>query len=160
MENQEFNVSELNISQEPIRLNELAITSLTETRKWTNFFAILGIIGIGLMVLFAFIMLLVLPMINADSAMPFPPALFGIVYLVLGAIYILPVIFLLRFSSLLRKAIHSTDENLMGLALKNLALHFRTVGILTIAIISLYVIFIIGMLVLGMGMYAGNLIGA
>ncbi len=106
------------------------------------------------------VFIIVLPMMNEQNNMPFPPALLGFIYLIFSAIYILPVLFLMRFSSILRKAINSTDENLMGLALKNLALHFRTVGIITIVVISLYVMIIIGMLVLGMGMYAGNLIGA
>ncbi|PKO97595.1 MAG: hypothetical protein CVU14_10505, partial [Bacteroidetes bacterium HGW-Bacteroidetes-9] len=159
MENQELNLSEPILTREPIRLNETAIKSLTETRKWTAFFAILGIIFIVLMIIVAVVFIIVLPMMNEQNNMPFPPALFGFIYLIFSAIYILPVIFLMRFTSILRKAITSTDESLMGLAMKNLALHFRTVGIITIAVISLYVMLIIGMLVLGMGMYAGNLIG-
>lgn len=142
---------------QPIQLTEESIQSLTETRKWTNFFGILGIIGVVFMILAGLIMVFVLPFLNEnDSSFPFSPLLAGILYLTLSALCVLPIIYLLRFTRLLRLAITSSSEQLMGTAMKNLALHFRTVGIMTIVFIALYILFILLMVVMGLGMFAGS----
>ncbi len=148
------------VPAEPLRLNDEAIQSLKETRKWTTFFGILGIILVGLLLVISLIVALVLPFLNESANTPFPPALLSIVYLIIAGIYILPVIYLMRFGSNLKKALSASSDQMFGQAMKNLALHFRTVGIITIAFISLYIIFIIAMIVFGMGMYSGNFIGA
>ncbi|MFH1119216.1 MAG: hypothetical protein V1775_05290 [Bacteroidota bacterium] len=145
---------------EPIRLNEEAIKALNETRKWTTFFGILGIIIIVIMLLAAGIMTFVLPALNEGNDLGFPPVIMGLFYLLFSGIYLLPVLYLMRFGSILRKALAMSHEQLMGQALKNLTLHFRTVGIITIILISLYIILIIAMVIFGMGMFTGNLIGA
>jgi hypothetical protein len=157
MENNNFTPQEPGA---PIKLNEEAIRSLTETRKWTTFFGVLGIIAISLMLLAAAIMTFILPIMNEGNDLGFPPVIIGLLYLIMGGLYILPVLYLMRFGSMTRKALLMSDEQLMGNALRNLTLHFRVVGIFVIIIISLYILMIIAMLVFGMGMFAGNLIGA
>jgi len=157
MENSENQIQ--SSTQQPILLNEESIQSLTETRKWTNFFGILGIITMAFMILAGFIMVFVLPLLN-ESVTPFPfsPILAGVFYLIISAVYLLPIVFLLRFTSMIRQAISSSDEKLMGTAMKNLALHFRTVGIITIAFIALYILFIAAMILMGPGLFTGNTI--
>jgi len=157
MENSDFNHPE---SYTPIKLNEEAIRSLTETRKWTTFFGVLGIIAISFMMLSAAIMTFVLPMMNEGNDLGFPPVFIGLLYLILGGLLVLPVLYLMRFGAMTRKALLMSDEQLMGNALRNLSLYFRVVGIFSIVMISLYILMIIAMLVFGMGMFAGNLIGA
>lgn len=157
MENNELSQSE---PTEPIRLNDESVRSLTETRKWTTFFGILGIIAVAILLLAALIMTFVLPVLNEGGDMGFSPVLMGLIYVVICGLYILPVLYLMRFGSALKKALVMKDDQLMGIALKNLNLHFRTVGIITIVFISLYILMIIAMIVFGMGMYAGKLIGA
>jgi hypothetical protein len=145
---------------EPLKLNQEAVQSLQETRKWTTFFGILGIILIVIMLIISLIMALVLPFLNETVDTPFPPALMSIVYLIIAGIYILPVIYLMRFGSFSRKALSVSSDQMLGQAMKNLALHFRTVGIITIVMISLYILAIILMVIFGIGMYAGQIIGA
>jgi hypothetical protein len=157
MENYEIMPNDLS---EPLKLNQEAVHSLQETRKWTTFFGILGIILIVIMLIISLIMALVLPFLNEPVNTPFPPALLSIVYLIIAGIYILPVIYLMRFGSFARKALSVSSDQMLGQAMKNLALHFRTVGIITIAMICLYILAIIFMVIFGMGMYAGNMIGA
>lgn len=140
-----------------IQLNEESIHSLTEIRKWTNFFGILGIIALVFMLLAGIIMVLVLPFLNETGpATSFSPLISGILYLFFSALYILPILFLLRFTKALRRALGSADEHLMGIAMKNLALHFRTVGIITIGFIVLYIALIVVLFVMGLGMFAGS----
>lgn len=145
---------------EPLKLNQEAVQSLGETRKWTTFFGILGIILIVIMLIISLIVALVLPFLNETVDTPFPPALLSIVYLIIAGIYILPVIYLMRFGSFVKKALSVSSDQMLGQALRNLALHFRTVGIITIVMISLYIVAVILMVIFGMGMYAGNMIGA
>jgi len=157
MDNHELSQSE---PTEPLKLNQEAVQSLRETRKWTTFFSILGIILIVIMLIISLIVALVLPFLNESVNTPFPPALLSIVYLIIAGIYILPVIYLMRFGSLVKKALSVSSDQMLGQAMKNLALHFRTVGIITIVMISLYIVAIILMVIFGMGVYAGNMIGA
>ncbi|MBL7903997.1 MAG: hypothetical protein JNL22_03145 [Bacteroidales bacterium] len=146
--------------KDPITLNQQSVESLTETRKWTTFFSILGFIFVGLMVVLALVMALILPFLNETSQMPYPPFLLSVVYLIFGGLYLLPVIFLMRFGSLLKRALLSGSTEVFGEAMKNLALHFRTVGIMTIIFIALYILAIIAMVILGAGLFAGGFLNA
>lgn len=140
---------------EPIRLNDESVKSLSEARKWTNFFGVIGFIAVGFMIIAALIMVFVLPFLNQDSTTPFPMVFVGVVYLIFSAVYILPLLYLLRFGSNVRKALNAGDENLMGLALRNLALHFKSVGIILIVFMSIYIVFMLFMVILGIGMFSG-----
>lgn len=142
--------------RDPLTLNNEAIQSLKETRKWTTFFGILGILMVAILIVTSIIVAIVLPLINETTETPLNPVFFSAVYLLLGGIYILPIIYLMRFGSLIRKAFVESSDQLVGLALKNLALHFRTVGIITIVMIGLYILFIIAMVIFGMGMFTGD----
>lgn len=144
-ENQITDVHELNI-------NSLSFSSLTETRKWALFFAILGIIGIALMLILAVAMMVILPSMNNGLNTPMPTSIFGAVYLIFAAIYIMPIVYLLQFSSKIKTALATRNSETLGLAMKSLMLHFRTVGIITIVIISLYLLILVGVLVMGAGL--------
>ncbi|NTW25398.1 MAG: hypothetical protein HGA37_11915 [Lentimicrobium sp.] len=144
----------------PVLLNDEAIKALSETRKWTNFFSILGIIGIVIILFAAVIMAFVLPSLNEEAGQDVSPVFIGLLYLIFSALYLLPVIYLFRFGSMMKKAIAESSNQLMGAAFKNLSLHFRTVGIITIVFISFYILAILLMLIFGMGMFAGDLFKA
>jgi amino acid transporter len=141
------------VNREPLTLNNEAIQSLRETRKWTTFFGILGILMVVILVITSLIMVFVLPFMNENAGTTINPILFSAVYLFLGGIFVLPIIYLMRFGSLIRKAFQESSDQFVGQALKNLALHFRTVGIITIVMIGLYILFIIAMVIFGAGMF-------
>ncbi|MHC1774210.1 MAG: hypothetical protein AB9834_02235 [Lentimicrobium sp.] len=144
-------------TNEPLTLNNEAVQSLKETRKWTTFFGILGIVMIVILLVTSLILAFVLPIINETAETPVNPVFISAIYLLLGGIYILPIIYLMRFGSLIRKAFMESNDQLVGHALKNLALHFRTMGIITIVFIGFYILFIIAMIVFGMGMFSGDI---
>lgn len=142
-----------------MHINEMSLISLSETRKWTLFFAILGIIGIVLMVVLAIVMMVLLPAMNQGIQMPVPAGVLGFVYLFIAAIYLMPVIYLLQFSSRIKAATTTRDSKILGQALRSLMLHFRTVGIITIIIIFLYILLMVGVMVLGAGLMGlGNMV--
>ena len=142
-----------------LHINAISMASLSETRKWTLFFAILGIISIVIMVILAIVMMVVLPAVNQGMHMPVPTGILGIVYLIFTAIYLLPVVYLLQFSRKIKTALVSRDSGILGQALRSLMLHFRTVGIIMIAIIFLYILILVGVMVLGAGLMGlGNMV--
>ncbi|HAH56701.1 MAG: hypothetical protein KUL83_00105 [Lentimicrobium sp.] len=125
---------------EPLILNELAIDALSETRKWTTFLAVLGAISTVIMLLAGLIVGLLLPKLNVGeaSATPFSGWV-GWTYLIMSLINIIPLIFIFRFNGLIKKALQSKDNQILGFAFSNLNLFFRTIGIITIVIIVLYI---------------------
>lgn len=135
-----------------IRLNELAITSLNEIRKWTLFFGILGIVGVAFMAIIGVVAMFIIPSFNQGMNAPYPTAFLGIFYLILGVIYILPIIYLIQFSSKIKKALNFKDEDQLSYAFNALKFHFRTVGIIILVIISIYIIILFGMLIFGAGL--------
>ncbi|WP_346858237.1 DUF5362 family protein [uncultured Draconibacterium sp.] len=128
---------------------------LQSAGKWGKFLAILGFVFMGMMVFGGFVMSIVFLVIPGDLAgeMPFPPFLFGLIYLIIGAIYFLPILYLYRFSSNINKAVHSKNQDQLNIAFTNLKAHYRFIGIFTIVMFALYILaFIIMMFV---GIFAG-----
>lgn len=145
------------LPEEPQKLeitNELGEV-LQSAGKWGKFLAILGFVFMGLMVFGGFVMSIVFLVMPGDIAgeMPFPPFLFGLIYLLMGAIYFLPILYLYRFSSNINKAVLSKNQDQLAVAFTNLKAHYRFIGIFTIVLFALYLLaFIIMMFV---GIFAG-----
>jgi hypothetical protein len=119
----------------PIELNNLTISHLDETRKWTLFFSILGFIFMGLCIIIVPILLITSQISNASFSFltVFPLILVAI-------IYFFPIYYLLKFSINSKKAIDTLDSQCLEVSFKFLKLHYRFMGIFTIAIIILYII--------------------
>uniref|UniRef100_UPI003216E7CD DUF5362 family protein n=1 Tax=uncultured Draconibacterium sp. TaxID=1573823 RepID=UPI003216E7CD len=132
---------------------------LGSTGSWAKFLAILGFVFMGLMILGGFIMSIVFVVIpeNIAGEMPFPSFLFGIIYLVMGAIYFFPILYLYRFSSSIKKALASKNPNQLAMAFTNLKAHYRFIGIFTIVVFALYIVAFIVMIFVGIfaGLEAG-----
>lgn len=124
---------------------------LLETSKWAKFIAILGFIGIALMVLMAifvslFFNLSGLSSNTAADTFGFGTGFLGLIYLVLAALYFFPILYLYRFSDQIKKSILDSDQLLLSSALEHLKKHYKFIGIIAIAIIALYaVLFLIAM---------------
>jgi hypothetical protein len=128
---------------------------LQSAGKWGKFLAILGFIFMGMMVFGGFVMSIVFLVIpgNLAGEMPFPPFLFGLIYLIIGAIYFLPILYLYRFSSNINKAVLSKNQDMLSVAFTNLKAHYRFIGIFTIVMFALYVLAFI--IIIFVGIYAG-----
>lgn len=126
---------------------------LKETSTWTYFLSILGFIGIGLMFLFGIffsVVMGVMPGGNPYEGLGVDVSYFGIVYVVLGLIYFLPVLYLFNFSRKMKGALSSNNNDDLTAAFSNLKSHYKFLGIFTIAIISLYVLIFVFAMVAGM----------
>lgn len=124
-----------------VELNSEALRYLESIRKWTKFFAILGCIGIGLMVVLALTMGTILTGISNmanNGDYPFPTILFTIIYLLLAGAYVYPVVSLYKFSNSLGQMLENKESNMATEAFKHFNGHLRYIGVFTIIIMGLY----------------------
>lgn len=120
---------------------------LQEAAKWAYFLAIVGFVGLGLMVLGGLIVMFVgasASRLGAGAEM----GVFGIIYLVMAALYFFPMYYLFLFAQKIKSACASSSQTDMDGGLENLKSLFKFLGIFTIVIISLYLLmFLVGVLV-------------
>jgi hypothetical protein len=134
-----------------LKLNNQAIDFLKETAKWANFLAIMGFIGIGLLViiaLFAGTLFGSLPESNAYAEVG--SGLIMLVYLLMAVLYIFPVLYLYRFADKMKTALARNDEDILSDALMNLKSHYKFIGILTIVMLAFYALGILLALIGGL----------
>ena len=116
---------------------------LKETAKWTKFLAILGFVGIGLMVLGSLVMLFAPSSLMSNGDFPFGGKIFMmLLYLAFAVLYYFPISYLYQFSENTKKAIENNDNNAIRDAFEFLKSHYKFMGILTIILLSFYAIII------------------
>ena len=122
---------------------------LIETAKWGKFLAILGYIGIGLILLIA---IGVMVMGSASKLFPgigMPMGAFGLIYIAIAAFYFFPVYYLHQFSLKIRQGLTSQDAQSITTGFQNLKSLFKFMGIFTIAVLSIYGLVIVIAIVAG-----------
>ena len=116
---------------------------LKETAKWTKFLAILGFVGIGLMVLGSLVMLFAPSSLMSNGDFPFGGKIFMmLLYLAFAVLYYFPISYLYQFSENTKKAIENNDNNAIRDAFAFLKSHYKFMGILTIILLAFYAIII------------------
>jgi hypothetical protein len=122
------------------QLTTAAVGFLQESAKWSKFMAIIGFIGIGLMVLVSLFMAIGFSAMGASTMpeLPFPMSVFSILYVLFAAIYFFPVYYLYQYATKTSAALHSKNKQLLTDGLENLKSHHKFLGIFTLIIISLY----------------------
>lgn len=116
--------------------------SLRATRPWTRLLSVLGFIGTGLMVLAG------LGVIVGESFIPVsektPPLVFmGILYTLSSVFYLVPSIWLSKFSTAVSVFLKSGDAIELGKAIAYQKSFWKFIGILTVVSIALIVLGII-----------------
>lgn len=129
----QFSTTELTISTQ-------SKSYLLEISKWANFLAILGFVGIGLMVLGGLVAIVAGTSIPGASGQL---GLVGIIYLAMVAIYFFPTLYLYRFAQKMKIAMNNSSQENLDLGFENLKAFFKFIGIFTIVILSLYVLMLI-----------------
>jgi hypothetical protein len=125
-------------------LDETAKAHLLETTRWTKFLAIMGFIFTGLFIIVA---LAVMTMGSMFSSYPGMGGLgagmgigIGFVYLVVAVIYLYPVYSLFKFSSCMKKGIHTGSQDLITDAFRYQKNMYRFIGIIMIILIVVYLL--------------------
>jgi hypothetical protein len=128
------NLSEINTEDKKIVLGSNEIYQLTQTRKWTMFLSISGLVFIGLII--AVILAGIISKLgsSANSFITFLP----LVIVVL--IYFFPIYYLFQFSRYSKMAIKSMEENVLSIAFKYLKMHFRFMAIVIMIALLIYII--------------------
>ena len=135
-----------------LEITDEVTSYLNEAGKWGKFLAIMGFVFMGLMVVAGFVMSIVFAFIPKNSLgnMPFPTFLIGIFYLVMAAIYLLPILYLYRFSTGIKMALILKNQNQFAKAFYNLKALYRFIGIFMIVILSLYLLMFVIMIFAGL----------
>ncbi len=128
------------------QLTSESVAFLLKAAKWGKFLAILGFIVTGLMVLAGIAMSFVLNMVSEEVMplnMPFSPKVLSVIYIIIAAIYVIPVFFLNSFSNNVSKAVSLSNTENMTTSLRSLKNLFVFIGISTILILTFYTIILI-----------------
>lgn len=128
------------------QLTSESVAYLLKTAKWAKFLAILGFIVCGLLILGGILMSFVLDMLSDDMIpldMPFSPKVLSFIYILIAAVYLIPVIFLNSFSNNAIKAANTPSTENMTTSMRNLKNLFVFVGISTVVILALYTLILI-----------------
>ena len=136
---QEFDPDNLKPPQESYGpITPLMIEHLRATKPWVRFMSIILFISVALIFLVAVVILLV-PMGMGGGGVS---ALIAIVYLAMGALYIVPAYFLHQYASSIRSLEQGGGDVAMEEALGNQKSFWRFVGITTLVMICIYAIVI------------------
>ncbi len=130
---------------------------LSETAKWARFLAIMGFIGMGLIVIvfifagvFFGAMSSSVPVNRELRTTTGLAASMQFIFLILMVVlYFFPTLFLFRFATRMKAALAADDQEALNTSFQNLKKLFRFIGILTIIFISLYAIVIFAALLGG-----------
>jgi membrane protein YqaA with SNARE-associated domain len=145
----EENLTQVSETNE-LKLNNHSIGFLKETAKWANFLAIMGFIGIGLMVVLAFFMGTVLSSLPNASFLPITGPIMTVLYLLMAVLYFFPVLYLYRFADKMKAALARKEEAVLTDAFMNLKSHYKFIGVLTIVMLSFYALGILFALIAGL----------
>lgn len=139
--------------EEKLSLNESAVSALRESAKWCMFLAIIGFIGIAFMILAGAFMMFAMSALSNNpafgSANPFGgfKTYMGLMYIVIAALYFFPIYYLYKYATGTKRALESSNSDVLSDALVNLKSHHKFLGITTIVVISLYILVIIGVVI-------------
>jgi len=125
-------------------ISETSETYLAEIKKWANFLAIMGFVGVGFMVLAGLFMMLVFSFLpDEQNVFPFPATFLGAFYLIMAAVYFFPARYLYQFSTKMKYALLERNNQFLESALGYLKSHYKFIGILVIVMLTLYPIAIV-----------------
>jgi hypothetical protein len=140
MENENIldgNSLEMNSSANRLAVSPKAMAFLSETSGWGKFLAIVGFCFAGLIVILGFSLGAIFSSMGMDQQNPFSGYI-GVIYSALGVLYFFPSYYLYKFSSQLKIALKTKDDESLAVAFENLKSLYKFMGIFTIIIIGLY----------------------
>ena len=146
-----------NTSLFSLSIDPVTKAHLTEAARWARFLAIVGMIGLALMILFGIFGSAMLfstagsfdGNYGASGMGAYSSGIFATYMIVIALVYFFPLLYTLRFANKMRTALNANDQQALNTSFQNLNICFRYIGILTI----------IGLVFFGIAMIFG-IIGA
>ncbi len=124
-----------------IEIEQDSLKDLDTTRKWTMFLAILGFIGIGMLLIAGICAGVFLTLFNSSNpSLGIPEAFVYVIIIIVALIYFFPVLYLFRFSKFTSVAIRTLDKQVMRKAFRNLRKYFVYLGIMIIVVLAIYLV--------------------
>ena len=123
-------------------LSTIAANMLRETKPWTRFIAVVTFVMAGLMLLGGLVFLVMVSSMGSRSRSDVP-ALMGIVYIGLGALYFAPAIFLNRYASKIGDVLRTNGMRDLEQALAAQKSFWKFAGIMMIILLIIYGIVIL-----------------
>lgn len=118
------------------------VESMRGSRGWIMFIAILTVIGAGFLVLGG------LGVMVAADKMGLP-SFFGVVYVFMAAVYVLPAVFMLRFAGAIKQLTETRSMDSLDQACARSRDFWRLIGIMTLVVMGLYFVGIFAVVALG-----------
>jgi hypothetical protein len=141
---------EPNPDNKSIEIGPETLKYLETTRKWTMFFAIIGFIFLGLILIFGILAGTFLSVFkSSEMGSGIPQVLVFAIIILMALLYYFPVMFLFRFSKHTANAVHTLNKEELHKAFRYLKSYFVYIGILLIVVL---VIYFIGLVVAGASM--------
>jgi hypothetical protein len=137
------NIENTQQGENVVTINNEIKKYLLESSKWGKFLAIVGYIGMGMLLLMGIFVMIGGSIFSSISEVDFPLGILGFVYIVLAVIYYIPVNYLHRFSNQIKLGFKSNTQQTVTSGFENLKSLFKFMGIFTIILLSIYVVGII-----------------
>ena len=139
------NIENIQPAESLITFNSDIKNYLLETSKWCKFLAIVGYIGMGLLILLGLCFMVGFSIFSRVSHLGFPIGIFGFVYILIAVLYFFPLNYMYKFSVQLAQGFKSNNQLSVNNGFENLKSLFKFMGILTIVVLSIYALIIIVM---------------
>ena len=140
------------VNQNPeslLRVSPKMKESLLSSMKWIQFFVILSCVGMGILVIIAIVMLAMssfFPVENPDMS-PLIMLCMGLIYLVVGVVYVYPIVKGFKLIDHTRKALRAGTNSDFEASADDLHSIMKYCGWITIISFVLYIIFMIAIVV-------------
>jgi len=135
-----------NNSENPLIINDDIRSFLYETVRWSKFLAILGFIGIGLMIIFGLFASFFIGLVGSDisdssiGGAAVSSSILAVIYVIMAVIYFFPILYLYRFSINTRKALDNDDQATLNASFEYLKKHYKFIGMLAAILLAIYIL--------------------
>jgi len=127
-----------------IEIEQESLNYLNTTRKWTMFFAIIGFIFLGLLLIAGLVAGTFLSVFKSpEMGGGIPQILVFVLVLIMALIYFFPILFLFRFSKHTANAVQTLSKEELNKAFRNLKSYFVYIGVLLIIVLVIYFIVLV-----------------
>ncbi|PKN51746.1 MAG: hypothetical protein CVU55_09870 [Deltaproteobacteria bacterium HGW-Deltaproteobacteria-13] len=135
-------MDEQQVMSPALKVTGQMIDYLRSTKMWTKFLSIMGFIMAGFMVLMGIFIMLASNLLPTEGSAKIPPFM-GPIYILFSFFYIIPSIYLFKYSSALNRYLNNKMESEMASALSYQKSFWKFLGIVCIIGITLMVVGII-----------------
>lgn len=116
---------------------------LLETSKWGKFLAIVGYVGLCILIILSLFIMIGFSQISKFSGVGFPMGMIGFLYIIIAVIYYFPINYLYSYSVQIKQGLNSNDLSSITAGFRNLKSLFKFLGIFTIIILSIYALILV-----------------